>query len=135
MGPFHQLARSVKTTQPSLEAKKRYVEQNREKVRESKRKWNAKNRNYFPLWRAANLTEQQQKARLRKAKKYGLLEVPPPQKCSICLTREANCFDHDHSTGLFRGMLCQRCNASLGMLGEENLARAMNYVSNVKGRG
>ena len=38
--------------------------------------------------------------------------------------------DHDHKTNKVRGLLCQRCNAALGKLGdnEEGLARALAYV-------
>jgi hypothetical protein len=39
--------------------------------------------------------------------------------------------DHDHETGVVRGLLCFTCNGALGMLteNEEHLARAADYVS------
>jgi hypothetical protein len=42
-----------------------------------------------------------------------------PVYCEICLTPENKlqrnlCFDHDHSSGLFRGWICCRCNMVLG---------------------
>lgn len=37
-------------------------------------------------------------------------------KCKICKTTLVNPHsDHDHSTGLFRGILCFRCNTDLGI--------------------
>jgi hypothetical protein len=38
--------------------------------------------------------------------------------------------DHDHETGRVRGLLCTRCNAALGSLGdsEASLQRALDYL-------
>lgn len=61
--------------------------------------------------------------------------------CPICLrdyesmqghsTRVKNwACDHDHSTGLFRGWLCHKCNLGLGNLADdtERLKRAIAYL-------
>ena len=44
-----------------------------------------------------------------------------PDRCDVCCIKTKNlkkklCFDHDHKTGAFRGWLCHRCNAALGMV-------------------
>ena len=38
--------------------------------------------------------------------------------------------DHCHKSGKIRGLLCMKCNAALGMLGddEEGLLKAYNYI-------
>lgn len=38
--------------------------------------------------------------------------------------------DHDHSTGVIRGLLCQRHNLALGLLGDsvEGIKRALEYL-------
>ena len=38
-----------------------------------------------------------------------------PSFCEVCGEREIICFDHDHSTGKFRGWICKRCNFILGL--------------------
>ena len=50
--------------------------------------------------------------------------------CAICRTSPAVHIDHDHATGAVRGMLCFRCNAALGQLGDspETLVRAARYL-------
>lgn len=50
--------------------------------------------------------------------------------CAICLGRPAVHIDHDHSTGKIRGMLCFRCNAALGQLGDDVdvIRRAADYL-------
>lgn len=66
-------------------------------------------------------------------------------KCAICRkdihynvwgNREDKTFsihiDHDHSTGMARGLLCQNCNIALGKFEDslEALSNAYSYVSN-----
>lgn len=55
--------------------------------------------------------------------------------CAICGTdREPNgrrlSVDHDHRTGVVRGVLCARCNVALGMFGNSirTMARAAKYL-------
>lgn len=51
-------------------------------------------------------------------------------RCAICLTAEAIHIDHNHATGRIRGMLCFRCNAALGQLGDDPsvVRRAADYL-------
>jgi hypothetical protein len=50
--------------------------------------------------------------------------------CAICQTAPAAHVDHDHQTDQVRGLLCFRCNAALGQLGDDALVlrRAARYV-------
>jgi hypothetical protein len=59
---------------------------------------------------------------------------PKPKNCELC-NRDASApgkmhLDHDHGTGKFRGWLCNRCNMSLGHLGDsiEGIERALDYL-------
>lgn len=59
--------------------------------------------------------------------------------CSICDkqlvlhssdTQETVCLDHCHATGKIRGVLCNRCNIAIGILGDnpEKFKRALTYL-------
>jgi hypothetical protein len=59
--------------------------------------------------------------------------------CKICGTHQATlkralAVDHDHSTGLFRGLLCSNCNSALGLVDEntETIRRLVEYLEAVK---
>ena len=41
------------------------------------------------------------------------------------------CYDHDHTTMKFRGVLCNNCNRSIGQLGDtlESVQKAVTYLS------
>ena len=50
--------------------------------------------------------------------------------CAICQKNEPVHVDHDHVTGLVRGILCFNCNRGLGKLGDdvELLREALGYL-------
>lgn len=43
--------------------------------------------------------------------------------------------DHCHITHTIRGLLCWRCNGALGIIGEDNMGRAVEYLRRVRMRG
>ena len=55
--------------------------------------------------------------------------------CAICKENRPRCLDHNHKTGLTRGMLCNQCNVLLGMAKDsvETLQRAIDYLLFFKG--
>ena len=132
--------------------------------RENREKHNANARQ----WRANNPNESREASRKSQAKrrrerpdtvkrekvrsKYGLSDRQLDElyersggcceACGVELTEGGNkkaCIDHDHQTGIVRGLLCTRCNTALGMLDDDPqkisllstyLARAMSPGSN-----
>ena len=55
--------------------------------------------------------------------------------CAICYRVDVKkdlCVDHNHKTGAVRGLLCQRCNTAIGLLGDspETLQGAIDYLNN-----
>lgn len=62
-----------------------------------------------------------------------------PQECNICGSKEEGRgfhmnVDHDHNSGKVRGLLCNSCNRGLGLLGEDNLEKAIRYLNQSKER-
>lgn len=61
---------------------------------------------------------------------------PRPLHCEVCKKRPVQrgkqpiVWDHDHSTGTFRGWLCFKCNAALGMVRDcpETLRALADYL-------
>ena len=61
-------------------------------------------------------------------------------KCAICKAPDAKRkgdkhlhVDHNHQTGMVRGLLCNPCNRGLGFLGEANLQAALDYLQRTDG--
>lgn len=53
-------------------------------------------------------------------------------KCAICRCNfKKRCVDHDHTTGVVRGLLCDRCNMGIGKLKDkyEVVQNAADYLS------
>lgn len=55
-------------------------------------------------------------------------------RCEICQNTFKNkmdkCVDHCHDTGIVRGVLCQKCNMSLGHFGDniDGIIKVINYL-------
>lgn len=81
-------------------------------------------------------------------KRYGITEPErdalveaQDHRCAICRVHESVGggkggkfdVDHDHDTGLVRGMLCRNCNTGLGRFKDdpEQLRAALNYLERV----
>jgi Recombination endonuclease VII len=63
------------------------------------------------------------------------LRAEQQQLCAICKKHESEtgtlCLDHCHDTGEIRGLLCRKCNAGIGLLGDnlETVRAATAYLS------
>lgn len=83
---------------------------------------------------------------LRRLKKLGVTEdryqklfAAQDGRCAICSRREEGkfaklCADHCHESGKFRGLLCNRCNQALGLMGDSILAlqAAIRYLEDAR---
>jgi hypothetical protein len=78
----------------------------------------------------------------RRLKQYGLTVAEfeamfeaQGRRCACCKTDKLKgnkgwCVDHDHASGLVRGILCGLCNTGIGALGDnvEGVRRAVEYL-------
>jgi hypothetical protein len=57
---------------------------------------------------------------------------PRPTVCDLCKLDAVTVFDHDHTTGDFRGWLCTRCNLTLGRVKDDVdlLMKMIDYLVN-----
>ena len=58
-------------------------------------------------------------------------------KCELCgieIKGKYKHLDHDHHTNKYRGVLCLRCNTSLGSLGDDvkSIVKVLNYLIRTK---
>lgn len=119
----------------------KYILDNPDKIRATKRGYNQRNKSwlseYIAEWQRRNPSKVQ--ARNRRFR-HGLspedvlaLKELQQGKCAGCLKEFSairECIDHCHSTGRIRGLLCQKCNTSLGMVDDkpETLRRLADYL-------
>lgn len=66
---------------------------------------------------------------------YKKLLTQQKSVCKICKKKDHRHLgvDHDHKTGKIRGLLCQKCNAGLGMFLDNvfSLKRAIKYLGGI----
>lgn len=55
--------------------------------------------------------------------------------CAVCQSKKKLVIDHDHETGVVRGLLCNSCNVAIGLLGDSlsSLKRAVLYLEKYHG--
>lgn len=70
----------------------------------------------------------------KKMKKRGLPIIPINNVCEICRKKDKLVLDHCHEKTAFRGFLCDACNRSLGIFGDniDGLLLVLNYLNNVE---
>ena len=112
---------------------------------------------YFQEYRAKNTLRLQEKwrdaskryhsydnRRLRTLRKYNLtldeyndILESQDNKCLICKRKMALVIDHDHETGVVRGLLCNACNLAIGYFEDstERLESAVKYINAGKRNG
>lgn len=83
-------------------------------------------------WRCsvpANAKSKERKRICRQVKKDQL-----KKHCEICFTQQDLCWDHDHTTGDFRGTLCSKCNTGIGFMRDDVkiLQQAIIYLEKAK---
>lgn len=62
---------------------------------------------------------------------YSVLESQQKGACRICLApNKPLVVDHDHATGVVRGLLCRECNIGIGMLNDSviKVSAALEYL-------
>jgi hypothetical protein len=133
-----------------LEANRVWRQANKGKVAKSKknyafRNWEAirKHRREYMAGRKVEATEYRRRWNL--AKRYGITidqftEMLDSQggRCAVCGAEGGRqVVDHDHETGMVRGILCVRCNVSIGGLGDsvEGLMLAVRYLEKANENG
>lgn len=104
---------------------KDYYKANPAKVTERNRRHNEKNPDYFLKLRYGI-----------DMAGYDALVAQQGNRCAICRTDDPSgkngkwCVDHDHATGVVRGLLCVHCNLAIGQMGDEpeRLRAAASYL-------
>jgi len=138
-------------TDAKRESNRRWVAENRDHIREYREKTkdarNARRRELYakePARRVAIVKAQAARRRLnplaRRCARYGITtdayELMANEGCAICRANpefDSSVrlhIDHDHDTGVVRGLLCQRCNLAIGHLDDDPIRaiEAANYL-------
>ena len=90
------------------------------------------------VWRSANKDKVVYKTKKYHAEKtYGISldkyveRMSTSDCCEVCGSKDSLCYDHDHKTMKFRGVLCNKCNRSIGKLGDtiESIKKVLFYLN------
>lgn len=111
----------------------RYAERHPDRILAHVRDQNEKRKGYRAAWYLDNKERVQEMSRARNLeRKYGItheewetLFGEQGEVCAICGAEESGGFgwatDHCHSTERLRGILCNRCNLAIGLMGDNPL--------------
>lgn len=121
-----------------------YYLKNSERIKKYVRKWERKNK------KQVNKTKRKYQQQNRKAYrsyelkcKYGITNQEFSKlldnqnyRCAVCKRPFVDLkveIDHNHKTGLVRGLLCRRCNALMGWVDQfKLLKRALKYAKHIR---
>lgn len=123
--------RTDKQRLQNIERQKRYAQRHPEKIQARNARAHAR-RSLDPEFREKKRLNT---ARWREAQEQRNATRPMPDACEVCnqpskVKLGALHYDHDHSTGRFRGWLCHHCNTALGLLADDvaRLRRLISYL-------
>jgi hypothetical protein len=112
-----------------LQYKKKYAENNKEKINESRRKTRSKIKDWSYTKRKYDITKDQYDEIL-KSQNYVCAICQKPEKLAQKGKPIRLAIDHCHKSGIVRGLLCAGCNTSLGKF-DDNISileRAIEYL-------
>ena len=125
------------------EDKKAYREKNKEGIKDYQKAYREKNKEEIKAKKKTYYKKNKEKHKASQLKirygiglhEYNLILTEQKGKCACCGIHQNEltmnlAVDHDHDTGLIRGLLCMHCNTAIGMLGDniEGLMKALNYL-------
>ena len=130
-----------------LKRNKKYREDNKERLNGLKKEWYKANIEKAKI--SSNIYREINKDIIRNRvlnKNFGIslidynvLLLKQNNSCAICYIDKSKlsrnlCVDHDHKTGKIRGLLCDTCNRSIGLLKDdvEVLKSAIQYLNESK---
>jgi hypothetical protein len=108
---------------------------NPEPRKEQRRKWYSENRTQA-LQYYVDRKEHYRNKRLQREygitmEQYKEMLIKQNECCAICKNKRPLRVDHNHLTKTVRGLLCDKCNVTLGLL-DENITIAENLISYLK---
>lgn len=121
---------STRTKEDKESYIKKWQKENPDKLREAGRKWY---RNHKEIGKTASRTYQLKTKYGITPNEYNSLLENQNHVCAICKTNgngKRLAVDHDHKTGRVRGLLCNRCNISLGAFNDDKelLLKSILYL-------
>lgn len=106
---------------------RKWMEENRERGRKQRAEWRSKNpEKYLDSWLKSSYGISLEEYRCMESSQGGV--------CCICRHKNEHgkrlAVDHDHATGVIRGLLCDKCNRALGLMKDrpDNLRAAADYL-------
>lgn len=117
-------------TESERERSRKNYAKHKEKYKVKRKKWREANRERYLTW------SRKSALKISYAKLAEPIPYPPPAHCEGCgvsFTAEGvkgPCLDHCHTTNRFRGWLCHKCNAALGLAGDspEAVRKLLDYI-------